>query len=307
MENLVISFNTVAPMFLLMCIGQSIKKLKIVSLDAFNQLNRAVFFFFMPAMVFHNIYEGELSAINSPALLIFCSVGSVLGFFVGILFSRRFDENSGKRSVVTFAFFRTNTMIMGLPIATALFDEVTPMIVTFVVAAVTNNLLSAFVMAKGERSKGGIVLAAFKNPLLVAALLGLGFNLLHIPLPVFIRSTVGTMGDMTGGLAMITLGASLSFKDLRRNGKLLGFMCVLRLVVIPAVALSLAAFMGFRGIEMLSVLIFFGSAFATLLFTLTCELGDDAEFAGELVMVSHLFGFLTLFLWIFLLKSTGLM
>ena len=217
------------------------------------------------------------------------------------------DKEGGRRSVITVSFFRTNTMIMGIPMANMLFDDISPMVVVFAVVVPIYNAMTVPAFEKGRVKGLKLLLAMVKNPIFVSTLTGLAFNLLHIPLPKFVLSTVSTMATIGSGMAMVTLGASLSFAGLSEAKGQIAAVCLMRLVVIPAVALGLGALLGFRGVEIFALLIAFGSAAATMTYTMAREMGGDAEFAGEVVVFTHLFGFLTLFLWIFLLKSLGLM
>jgi len=278
-----------------------------VSREAFGQLNRAVFYFFLTALTFNSVYTGDLSNISSPAPAIFCAAGAFIAYFLGTLLGRLIDKEGSKRSVITVSCFRTNTMIMGIPMAKMLFDDISPMVVVFAVVVPIYNAMTVPAFESGKIKGKKLLFAMVTNPIFISTLAGLAFNLLRIPLPKFVLSAVGTMATIGSGMAMVTLGASLSFAGFRESRMQIAVVCLMRLVLLPGAALALAAALGFRGVEIFAVLIAFGSAAATMTYTMAREMGGDADFAGEVVLFTHLFGFVTLFLWIFLLKTLNLM
>ncbi|MDR2692072.1 MAG: AEC family transporter, partial [Dysgonamonadaceae bacterium] len=73
MTNFIFSFNVVAPLFVLMATGYLIRQFRFVSGGFLSQLNRFVFKFLLPLMVFQEIrlsYQGDFSNVK----LIFISL-----------------------------------------------------------------------------------------------------------------------------------------------------------------------------------------------------------------------------------------
>ena len=89
--------------------------------------------------------------------------------------------------------------------------------------------------------------------------------------------------------------------------------CVGRLVVMPAIFLSLGALLGFRGVEFAALIGIFASSNAVAAFTMAQQMGGDAELAGDIVVTTSAASILTMFFWMFtifgwsfLFKSLGM-
>ena len=76
--------------------------------------------------------------------------------------------------------------------------------------------------------------------------------------------------------------------------------------MVPGVMLTVAALMGFRGIEFVTLMALFGSSAAGNSFTMAQQMGGDADLAGDIVVMTSLFCSLTMFLWSLLFLRLGL-
>ena len=107
-------------------------------------------------------------------------------------------------------------------------------------------------------------------------------------------------------LMLFLLGAFFRFGNVRSHLKDLIATVLGRLVIFPAIFLTLAVLLGFRGIEFVSLLTVFSSSTAVASFTMAQQMGGDAELAGDIVVWTSLLCSLTLFGWSLLFKSLGM-
>jgi len=75
-----------------------------------------------------------------------------------------------------------------------------------------------------------------------------------------------------------------------------------RLIVVPGIFLSLGAALGFRGVELITLLAVFASSTAVSSFTMAQQLGGDAPLAGDIVVATSALASFSLFGWSFLFK-----
>ena len=120
MENLMLSINAVMPMFLVIAAGYLARYLNILSRDDVPKFNKVAFRVFIPCLLFHNIYSSDLSQAIRPKLMVFAVLGVLFVFTCAILAVRRFEPMADRKGVVAQGIFRSNFVIMGLPIAEAL-------------------------------------------------------------------------------------------------------------------------------------------------------------------------------------------
>ena len=71
--------------------------------------------------------------------------------------------------------------------------------------------------------------------------------------------------------------------------------------------LPIAMFLGFRGVEVITLVSIFATPCAVASFTMAQELGSNAELAGNAVVVSSALSCFTLFFWIVLFQILGVL
>lgn len=73
MENIILSFNVIAPLFFLMVIGYAIANYTdLADKDLLKKANSLVFKVFLPCMLFKNIYQSNIREQMQGGLCFFC-------------------------------------------------------------------------------------------------------------------------------------------------------------------------------------------------------------------------------------------
>lgn len=265
----------------------------------------------MPVMLFYNIYISDFSqAVRLPYVLFV--VGMALGMavvaFGVVLLAEKAPE---RRGVMIQAAFRSNFVLLGLPIAAELLPGgnlgVTALMIAIVVPFY--NMMSVVVLEyfRGGKPKlGEVLLAVAKNPLIIGSILGLLMQALHIVLPEVLVSFAGKMNSAATPLILLLLGASFEAQELATYKKEL-LVCVgLRLVVFPGLILTLSMALGLRDIEFVTLLAMTTAPTAVNSFNMAQQLGCDSHLAGSAVVVSTALSFFTLFFWITLFKQLSM-
>ena len=311
LQALSIAFHAIVPLFLIIAVGYTVKHLGWIGPEEVRRFNKVTFYTFMPVMLFYNIYTSDFSqAVRLPYALFV--VGAALGMvavsFAVTLLAEKMPE---RRGVMIQAAFRSNFVLLGLPIAAELLPEgnlgVTALMVAIVVPIY--NMMSVVVLEYfrgGKPRAGEVLLAVVKNPLILGSVAGLLVQALHITLPEVLVSFAGKMNSAATPLILLLLGASLETREIARYKKEL-LVCVgLRLVVFPGALLTLSMLMGLRDIEFVTVLAMTAAPTAVNSFNMSQLLGGDSQLAGSAVVVSTAASFFTLFVWITLFKQLGM-
>ena len=311
LQALSIAFHAIVPLFLIIAVGYTVKRLGWIGPEEVRRFNKVTFYTFMPVMLFYNIYTSDFSqAVRLPYALFV--VGAALGMvavsFAVTLLAEKMPE---RRGVMIQAAFRSNFVLLGLPIAAELLPEgnlgVTALMVAIVVPIY--NMMSVVVLEYfrgGKPRAGEVLLAVVKNPLILGSVAGLLVRALHITLPEVLVSFAGKMNSAATPLILLLLGAFFETREIARYKKEL-LVCVgLRLVVFPGAILTLAAARGLRDIEFVTVLAMTAAPTAVNSFNMAQQLGGDSQLAGSAVVVSTAASFFTLFVWITLFKQLGM-
>lgn len=312
MENFLVCLNAVAPIFLLMALGYAVKCLGYLGREDVEKLNKLLFNIFMPVLMFQNVYNSDLSSAFRPRLLAYAVTAVMAAFFLGILFARVTARERRQKGVLVQAVYRSNFVIIGMPIAQSLTGDADlgPVAILLAVVIPLYNVLAVIVLEyyNGEKPDAGkLLLGILKNPLIIGTLAAILALLLPFRLPAAVLSVTGQMAQTAGAFLLVLLGAFFRFDGMRRRIRTLLLMSAARLVVIPALFLGLAAALGFRGVELAAMLGIFASAMATSTFPMAQQMGGDAELAGDGVVLTSALCPFTLFFWCLIFKNAGLL
>ncbi|MBQ7416600.1 MAG: AEC family transporter, partial [Acidaminococcaceae bacterium] len=171
------------------------------------------------------------------------------------------------------------------------------------------NIVSIFIL-ESFRGKGRFSLASsfakvLQNPMIVGALLGLFFVITGISVPEPLLKPVRQIAYCTSPVALLILGASFRFGTVSQEKRNLAILVLGRLLVIPALVMGTAYYMGFRGVDFVTILCIFATPCAVASFAMAQQLGSNAELAGNGVVVTSAFSSITLFFWVVLFKALG--
>ena len=258
--------------------GFGVKRLGWIGPEDVRRFNKVCFYTFMPVMLFYNIYTSDFShAVRLPYALFV--VGMALAMILlAFLITLAAEKTPERRGVMIQAAFRSNFVLLGLPIAAELLPEgnlgVTALMVAIVVPIY--NMMSVVVLEYfrgGKPRAGEVLLAVVKNPLILGSVAGLLVQALHITLPEVLVSFAGKMNSAATPLILLLLGASFETREIARYKKEL-LVCVgLRLLVFPGAILALAAAIGLRGIEFVTLLAMTAAPTAVNSFNMAQQLG----------------------------------
>lgn len=311
MQALSIAFHAIVPLFLIIAVGFGVKRLGWIGPEDVRRFNKVTFYTFMPVMLFYNIYTSDFSHAVRLSYALFVVGMALAMILLAFLITLAAEKTPERRGVMIQAAFRSNFVLLGLPIAQELLPNANFGITALMIAIVVPiyNMMSVVVLEyfRGSKPKmGEVLLAVIKNPLIIGSIVGLLTQALHITLPEVLVSFAGKMNSAATPLILLLLGASFEMRQLSRYKKQL-LVCVgLRLLVFPGAILALAAALGLRDIEFVTVLAMTAAPTAVNSFNMAQQLGGDSDLAGSAVVVSTAASFFTLFLWITLFKQLGM-
>lgn len=308
MQNFFVALNAVLPLFIMLFIGFLIRKFKILNDSFLPQLNKLVFKVFFPFMMFYNIYSSNFSETFNSKLLIFAICAVIIIYFLSLGFTLIVEKSNYSRGAMIQAIYRSNFVLMGLPVVSNIFGEkqlgMTAVLVTVIVPIY--NILAVFTLEvfRGTNINPLKILKGIAtNPLIIGSAVGVAAVLSGIALPQVIDATVSQIAKAATPVALMVLGASVTFSSVKHCRKNLIICIILRLAVVPAICLSAAAMFEFRGVDFVSLIGLFCSPCAVSSFTMSQQMGSDYELSGATVVFTSIFACFTLFLWIFLFKQ----
>ena len=220
-----------------------------------------------------------------------------------------------QRGVFTALFSFSNSVFIGLPVATAIFGDDALIFALFYYVANTTfmNSLGFVEIARDgmELSCGGkgvcftakdILKKIFKPPM-IAVILGFILVMLGVRLPVFLDSALSYIGGITSPLALMFVGMVLQrtgISCVRKIDRGISWTLVGRYLVSPLVMLGVTACMGLAAFpsEVLTIQMSLPAMVTATIFAEAA--GADTEFAARGVAVTTLLSFITIPIYILL-------
>ncbi len=296
MNSFLICISAILPIFLIIAVGYLAKRSGVVREDDVPHMNSIIFKVFIPVMCFYNIYTSDISSAIRPNLIVFTVFAIFAVYGLGFAYAILFVRERGNRSVVIQGIYRSNYLIVGLPMAAGL-TEGGDIGVAAVMGAIIVPIFNVLAVVTLEAYNGqkpdirALILNILKNPLILGSVAGILFLVCGIGLPSLIETAVRDMARVASPMMLFLLGAFFRFNGIGAHRKELAVVCVARLIVVPAVVLSMAILLGFRGIELITVMVAFASSTAVASFTMAQQIGGNAQLAGDIVVFTSALAF----------------
>ncbi len=148
-----------------------------------------------------------------------------------------------------------------------------------------------------------MVKAIATNPLILATVAGLIFNVFSWTVPSLVFNVFKSLGSSSLALALLAIGSGMAINDLSRYKKLLTLATVERLVAVPLVAVVMGLLLKLSTVEMGALLCFTALPTANSCYILATRMGGNGEAVADLTTLQTLVAVLTLPLWMMLAQT----
>lgn len=302
--------GTTLPIFAVILIGWIARRIGVIPEEFSEPANRLVFYLAIPAMIFRSVAKASLTsqlhvgvlAITLSALLIFFGL-SWAAAKAGHLDRRRFGtfmqcSFHGNLGYIGFAVSYYFLGEDGLA-QTGIIGGFTMIMQNFL-AVIALNLNTDEPESKKNRMK--IFLDVLANPVIVAAITGIVFSAAHIRMPLVISRTIDILSDLALPMALLLIGASLTFDVMRHGIASVMTSTMMKLVLLPGVGFVLYRLFGIGARAYLPGLILLASPTATISFVMAQEMNGDTQFAVSAISASTVLSAITISLWLNVMK-----
>ncbi len=310
MNSLLVAVNAILPITVLILLGILIRRKGYIEQKSFKQFNWFVFHFLLPLNIFMNIVQADLRTIVDLRLSLYC-LAVMLGFcMLSALFLRNVRIDDKKKGVFVQCMFRSNYIILGIPIVQSIYGDGSLGLPSFIAAWSVPffNFLAILVLEhySGEHADlKHTILKILKNPMIIASILGVLIQITKLFLPGLVMNVLSNVNKMCTPLALFVMGGLFEFRSLRDNMKLLSVITVLRLIVLPLVGLAGAILMGYRDVALISLLVLLGGPVGVSSYAMTVEMHCDGELAAQSILATTIFVLPTFMIFITAMGQLG--
>ncbi len=317
MNTLLFSFNAIFQLILIVALGYFLKRINLIDEAFIHKANRFCFMVPFPLQLFYNIYHIDFTQTINMSFILFIIFSILLMILTLVILVPKLLKDPTKRGAFIQGAYRSNFLLIGLPLARNLFGEegvsfasiALPVVIPiFNFTAVIVLSLFANKQTSAQRTKINLFTLSkeiMKNPLIIASLFGLSMSLFQVPLPSILDQSARDIGSIATPLALILLGGQFSFQALHGRIKLAVIAALLRVILFPLVIVSVAIFIGFRGVELGTILIIFATPSALSGYIMAKNMDNDSELSGQIIILTTLLSSITLFAWVFVMRSMG--
>jgi predicted permease len=298
---------TIAPVFAIILLGLLLRRFEFLPEAFLKTANRLTYYVAIPAMMVRQIaqasFSGDLNFAAVAATLAPLIIVLALGFYLV-----RFMRFTHPAQAGTFVqcTFHANLGYIGLAVAyyylggTGLAQA--GILAGFLI--IFQNLLAVAVLGR-SRFKGKARAALpylfheiLLHPVILSVMTGMAISLSGITMPVILDRSLKILGDMALPLALLVIGASLSFTRLQEQMKPMFSIAALKLIVLPGLGLSLYRTAGLVRAEYIPGLILLASPPATIVYVMAVEMGGDPDLASAAISAGTLISAASFTFWL---------
>ncbi len=280
--------NTQALMFVYVMTGIIMAKTGILKHEARSSFIHLLLDITLPCMILNsfNIDIGINEIIAAGEIMIISSACVLISWITAKIFWR--NQSHDRKAVLEFATLFSNAGNAGMPIVSSVFGTEGVFYASFYLLPVRILIwtvgLALFVDSKNTKER--MILLA-KTPSVVVVFVGIALMFMPFKLPSVLSTAVKNIGDMTGPLSMMLIGAALGESNLREAFDTDAFILTgVRLAVQPLIFLFLFRSLGVQAIlwQVAVTLTAMPAAANTEIFAEMS--GRDYMFAARCVVVS---------------------
>lgn len=310
LENFIIAVESVVPIFMIILAGMAARRLNLMTDTELKHANSAVFQVMFPVLMFYNIYSSDFSGVVIPEYIAFCVIMMFAVYFLSVGITLVVEKDNYSRGALIQAMYRSNFVLMGIPIMENLLGKESLGLTSFMVAIIVPifNVMAVVTLEifRGGKVKiGSVIIKILKNPMILGAVAGIVTVMLGIKLPIILEKPVSQISGATTPVALLIMGASFRLSSIKENRKNIFFGVLSKLVINPGLAIAIGYALGFRGMPLAILIVMFGAPCAVAGYTMAQQMDSNGELAAGCLIFTSILSCVTICGWIFLLKQIG--
>ncbi len=316
LNDLLFSANVIVPIFLLIILGYVLTKLRVWDSHFLKIANNVCFKVLLPVLLFYNVASANIFEVFNGKLILYVCLCACIICALLFLIVPLFIKDNKRRGVMIQGTFRSNFLLFGVPLGLSIGGTkgavLAAVVASFYVPVI--NMLSvislySFSNANNKNLKAAL-LDILKNPLIIGGVSGLIFslirNLIGFEIPTMLDTTLSNIKSTATPLAFLILGGDLKFDNMLKNIKVSIFSVLGKILIIPAIMLTVSALLGFDKLSMAILIAVFATPNAVSSYAMAITYEADYKLAGEIITLGTLLSILTIFIFVTLCKSLGL-
>lgn len=323
MADFIFSLNATLPIFLIMVLGWFLMRIGLFNKEFNKVADKYVFKVALPVLLFKDIATADIRSDFNLTFVLFCMITTTIMFLAIWGLSYIFIKDKTQVGAFAQASARGSAAVLGIAFINNIYGNSGMAPLMIVSAVPLYNILSVIIltfsadMRKGvEKDKSNVknkgesikkaCLNVIKNPIIIGIFFGLPFSILGICIPQIPLKAVTSIAQTATPIALLVVGAGFEGAKAIKKIKLTAIATFIKLVLLPLIFFPFAIAFGFRGSELVAILIMLGSPTTVTCYIMAKNMGNDEVLSSSIVVMATLLSSVTLTGWIFVLKVMGL-
>ena len=278
------------PLFALIIGGYLLRRRDFPSAEFWPGAERINYFLLFPALLFNSLATAPLDNPALPRLAVAVLLALGLAWAGLLLFKRLRGWPAARFGAITQGLLRFNTYLGLAAVGTLMGPDGLAMAALMLALMVpTVNVMSVWALtAEHGVSLRGLLLPIVKNPLILACVAGVLYNLAGFGLPGGSDRLLGLLAAASLPLGLLCVGAALKPQELGGEVPALAWNSGLRLLAMPLLAWTVALALHLPVQESQLLILFFALPTAPTAYVLTRQLGGDGHLMAGIITLQTL-------------------
>jgi malonate transporter and related proteins len=291
-----------APDFILIALGYALRRAFGYQDEFWVGLEKVVYFVLFPALLFKALAQARIEAGAAVTLLETVVFATLIIMALAWAARWLFSASANSHASGFQCAFRFNSYV-GFAVLGRLHGDSGIAAMAIMQSLMVPLVNVAAVWALARHAKSGVWTELARNPLIIATLSGIAWNVSGLALPAVASDTLTLLAQAALPLGLIAVGASTRGSGGHANAGLTSYLTALKLLALPVCAWVIASALGVTGIYREAAVVFAALPAAPTSFILASRMGGDGPLVARMLTVQLLVAAATLPLWLALLSN----
>lgn len=276
-----------------------------------------VFYIALPLNLFLSCYRAKWQIFNTNYLIAY-SLAMVFIIILTYILSKKFFSTKNIDAIInTLVTSQVDAAYFTVPLFILIFQTATlavPLMLLQNTVFLTIGLIFLQMsLEKDKRNTSHFIFVVKRiwhilmhTPIISLSLFGLLLNFIKTPIPHLLLSNAKFIGDTSAAVALFSLGLTCFFhlNELKKTTTIIPLVVLasLKLLIFPVIALIIGIFLKLPHELLMALVLLTASPCATHTYIVASRYEIDAEIATFNVVLTTLFSFVTINIWLYLLK-----
>ena len=278
-----------------------------------DKANQFVFKVALPVLLFEDLSNSDFLKVWDTRFVMFCFASTLGGILLAVLLSMALKDRRLRGEFIQ-ASYRSSAALLGIAFIKNIYGDVGMAPLMIIGSVPLYNVMAVVILfftnPEGavlyRRMLGKTAAGILKNPIILGILTGMAWSLLGLKQPQIMEKTVSSLAGVATPLGLMAMGASFDFRQASQRVGAAAGASAIKLVLLCAVFLPAAVYLGFREQQLVAILVMLGSAATVSCFVMARNMGHEGVLSSSVVAITTCGSAFTLTLWLDLIRTLGL-